>query len=389
MNTNDNLDELAAEHLRVSAPTRAPDRLLDATMARIAATPQHGSGWRLGRTGRLLAVAAVVLLAVVAGSQLSGLIGREVGADPSSSPSVAPSVPPASGTAEPSATVAPTATPAATVPPVTGDELVVRLLAFGGGPTSPVQLIPWMTLLADGTVVWTPVPSPEENPSLVTRTLTADGLAALRNHIFGGGLLDASAAYELERRPDAPEPPGRGIGSYEFTAPGSGETVVVTAVEWLGDEEEATYYQPSPEREQLDALARQLRDPESLVDASAWTGPATPYEGTEYLLSLTVYADVPPYVTTDIAEIPLPLDGGSVAEFGDRAGFQPPMIRCGVITAAEAALIIDAIPPAVSRETGLARVTVGSFDWAEGNGTVDLAMIPRVPSGYPACEPPA
>ena len=84
MNTEDRFDDLLTKGLRADAPREAPSRLLDATMNRIADTPQRGSR-RLGAPGRLLAAAAVVLIAVLAGTQLAGLIGRPTGTSPSPS----------------------------------------------------------------------------------------------------------------------------------------------------------------------------------------------------------------------------------------------------------------------------------------------------------------
>jgi hypothetical protein len=91
MNTNDRFDDLLTESLRVEAPHEAPSRLLDATMNRIADTPQRGRRRLAGSAGRLLAAAAVVVLAVLLGTQLPSLIGRSPGTGPSSSATAEPS----------------------------------------------------------------------------------------------------------------------------------------------------------------------------------------------------------------------------------------------------------------------------------------------------------
>lgn len=62
--SRDQFDDLVTGHLRATAPHEAPARVLDGALDRIASTPQDGAGWRLGRLGGLLAVAAVVVLAV-------------------------------------------------------------------------------------------------------------------------------------------------------------------------------------------------------------------------------------------------------------------------------------------------------------------------------------
>ncbi len=382
MNSPERFDDLLSEHLRADAPREAPHRTLEATMNRIATTPQRGGTWLANPFATLLAVAAVVLLAVVAGTQFPGLIDRPVGTDASPSASFAPS-----DSAAPSATPAASASPSpqpTETPVAASDGLLLRLVTLGGGPTYPSQLLPWATLMADGTLIWQPVPAATETGSLVTRTLTPDGLAELRAHIFGSGLLDSSASHELESLPGV-EPPGRGVSVYTFTAGDGDDQVVVTSVQWLGDDDEATYYQPSPERKQLDVLAQELRDPEALVGADGWTGPVEPYEGTDYQLLLTPYRDFPPYETSDIEELPLPFDG-PIDGFGVESGApQPPSTRCGAISRDEAAQVIDTLAGLGFEQTGLDRATTGSLDWADGNGTVDLFLLPRMPDAYPEC----
>jgi len=398
MNTQDQFDELVTEHLRARAPREAPDRLLEMTMNQISSTPQRTRTWLGGRFGTLLAAAAVLLLAIVAGTQLAGLIDRPVGDDPSPSPAVAPSAtaaPPA--TAAPSATPTtsptsapsnPPATPQPTESPVAGDALLLRVVSMGGGPIDPASLLSRTTLMADGTLIWQPISSQTDLSSFVTRTLTEEGLADLRQYIFGSGLLDANAAHELEPQPGL-EPPGRGVSVHQFTAGDGDDSVVVTSVQWLGDDEEAAYFQPAPEREQLDALALALRDPESLVGDDAWAGPAAPYEADEYQLVLTPYRDVPPYGNPDVSNVPIPLDG-PLDEFGAESGDpRPPVTRCGVLDRAEASGIVDALVAmgsAVTNMVGLDGPSVASLDWAEGNGAVDLYLLPRMPDGYPECD---
>ena len=380
MNTEDRFDDLIRERLRVSAPNEAPARVLEGTMTRISDTPQGGRGW-FGTAGRLLAAAAVLLVAVVAGTQLAGLIDQPNGTGESPSPSVAPTNGP-SATVAPSATVEPEPSPS---PVGAGDALLLRVQYGGGGPTYPTDLLPWLTLMADGTLVWQPVPPEAGYPSLVTRQLSPAGLDELRERIFSSGRFLRRANHELEQRPGAPEPPGRGIGVFLFTAAGGDGAVVVQSVEWLGDEEESTYYQPSPAREELDALARALRDPEAMLGADAWAGPAEAYEGADYQLVLQPQRDVPPYGNPDVADLPLAYDG-PIEEFGEAAGSPgEPLARCGVITRVEAAGIVQVLTDAGFGAVGMDSQTSGGIDWAEGNGTVDLFMLPRMPDGFPEC----
>lgn len=381
----DQFDDFVTGHLRATAPREAPARLLDGALDRITSTPQSGSGRRLGRMGGLLAAAAVIILAVVAGTQLADLIDGPVGVDPSASPSVAPteSVAPSPATS-PIATPPP---PVATEPAVAGDTLLLRVVTLGG-PIDPFSMLPGVTVTEDGTVIWRPV-STTELAGYLTRRLTEDGLAELRQLAFGDGLLDADATHELEPLPDA-EPPGRGGLAHTFTVGEGDDQVVVTSVGWMGDEEEATYYEPDPERQALDQLANQLRDPESLLGEDAWQGPATAYEADEYLLVLTAYRDVPPYGNPEISQVPLPTDDAP-DEFGDAygGGIQPPNARCGVLNRDEAAAIVDALTTlgvSDDNSVGMDRATGASLDWAEGSGTVDLYLLPRMPGDYPGCD---
>ena len=379
---SDHFDDLVAGHLRASAPHSAPARVLDATLDRIAGTPQGRSGWGLGRAGGLLAAAAVVALAVLAGTQLGGLIDGPVGTDPSMSQSVAPSESMApSPSAAPSATPPP---PVATEPATSGDTLLLRVVTLGG-PTDPASMLPGFVVTEDGTAIWRPV-STTFFAGYLTRQLTADGLGELREIAFGDGLLDADATYQLEPLPDA-EPPGRGGFEHTFTVGEGSDQVVVTSVGWMGDEEEAAYYEPSPERQALDQLANALRDPESLLGEDAWVGPAAAYEAEEYLLVLSAYRDVPPYGNPDVSQVPLPIDG-ALEEFGEAYGDVQPTARCGVIDRDDAAAIVEALTTlglSEGNSVGLDRATAASLDWADGNGTVDLWLLPRMPGEYPDC----
>jgi hypothetical protein len=386
MTTHDDLDVLIRDQLRTEAPPRAPHGLLDASMARIADTPQRRwRGFPGGSPGRLLAAAAVLLLAVVAGTQLAGLIDRPAGTGESPSPSISPPGTPPSTPTPSSATPEPTTAPEPTTTPGDADELVLRIVAGGGGPTSPHQLLPWASVMADGTVIWQPAPTGPETPSLVARRLTPAGLDELRERIFGGGLLDADASYELERRAGTPEPLGRGVLVFFFTAGAGEDAIVVSSVEWLGDEEESTYYEPSPEREALDALARGLRDPEELLGEDAWDGPAEAYDAAEYLIVLMPTRDTPPYGTMDVSDVPLGFDG-PLDEYGeDAADPREPITRCGVVDRGEAEGIVAALLTPGIGAGGMSTSTSASLDWANGNGVVDVFVLPRMPDAYPEC----
>jgi len=47
---------------------------------------------------------------------------------------------------------------------------------------------------------------------------------------------------------------------------------------------------------------------------------------------------------------------------------------------------VTAMGSAITNSVGLDRPTLASLNWAAGNGTVDMYLLPRMPDGFPACE---
>lgn len=365
---------------------------MDVVVDRVGATPQRrhaGLSWFGSPVLRIAATAAVAVAAVMAGAQLGGLFDRDssTGVSPSGDPTPTPTASPA--TSSP-ASIAASAAPS--LEPGTGDpgDLLLRLYAVcDTGPG--LQPAPAFTLMGDGTVVWLAInhtAAPDGPPlEYFTRRLTPSGLEEMREHIFGSGLFEASAEYRHQRRPGTAEPPGHGACNYRFTA--ADGAVIVEATNWFGDEEEGMYYEPAPERKALDTLANQLREPEGIVRADAWASDAAPYEGVDYQLVLLPARNMPDlYDDLDASEIPWPFDG-PLDEAGERIDWQRPEIgaRCLGITRDDAAAIADAILSGGASDVfGLSQPSMATLSWDDGNGTVELSLLPRMPDGYPQCD---
>jgi hypothetical protein len=250
----------------------------------------------------------------------------------------------------------------------------------------PPVNVPATTVLEDGRVLWR-----DDDGRLQVRQLTAESLADFGEQVRSTGLFDASAVYELERRPGTPEPPGHGVCIWNFTWNGGGEPVDVSSVMWLGDQEEAMYYQPSPERETLHALAEQLMDPTAWYDEDGWVQPqAAPFEPREYLVIASVTA---PQAATqgapDVDEVSWPFDEPP-DEFGVEHGTAVPAARCDIATAeAIEALAAELAGFGLEQFDGPAFHGVGvTLPWAARNAAVDFTLWPVLPDGRPACEPP-
>ena len=202
---------------------------------------------------------------------------------------------------------------------------------------------------------------------------------------FGHGYLAASGTYELERRAGTAEPLGHGVCVHSFAAGAGSERVEVQSVGWLGDEEEAAYYEPSPERQTLDELALDLRDPASQIPADEWASTAQPYRAETYRALLSLSADLPPYGTTDISAVAFPANGPLEA-YGEEVGATaPPLIRCGTLRVDEAAALVQTLSERGFEGVGLDMASFASLDWAESGGRVDLGIVPVMPDGFPTC----
>jgi hypothetical protein len=238
-----------------------------------------------------------------------------------------------------------------------------------------------VTLSADGRFVLV---------SGVVRQLSASGFAQVQRDVLQLPALQASATYRLTPRPDAPDPPGHGTCSNRFTLGEGTGKIVVTATNWQGDEEEATYFLPSPERKVLDALALDLMDVEAWLGPSGWSEPARRYVSSSYRFSLTANGSTPPdYLDAPpLAGVPWPFDG-PIEQFGEPVGGE----RCGYLDLGQAFETLRLMRqwgvPALANEVDPAPLLTldrfGSGNFTTDAGWFSFWLTPRSPDGHPSC----
>lgn len=380
MNRNDDFDQTLEAWLRREAPPQAPDRVLDSALQRVAAQSQK-RGWLqrlIGETQmttltRAAAVTAVVAVAAFIGLQLGDMPGS-FGGSPSPTASV-PVDPTASATQNPS-----TSSPAPSGDPSVAT-LVLRLdssIDFSG-------LSHIVTVEADGRIITTQ-DKDAPNP-FVERRLTAAGIELLRAELEETGLTDASGEYEPIARPGV-EPPGRGAVVHTLRVGlAAGGTAVIRWVAMYDDED--LYYEPSPEREMLDALALRLQTLDEWLPANAWADPtAAPYlpARLHLLIQMIEWGGAPSELPVEFSEVAWPLET-SIDESGEV--MESPHLgldsaRCGLITADEATALVDALAEAGATRSEL---LWSPFELGEreSNLLVRITISPAMPD-QTSCE---
>lgn len=244
-------------------------------------------------------------------------------------------------------------------------------LDYGCDVLGPVRM-PTTTIFDDGTVIAT-VPG---GGTLELARLTTGGLATIRADLIDLPALQRSAEYVPVPLPGA-EPPGHGACHYRFTVGPDPDPIVVRSISWFGDEEEREFYEPSPERRILDAVAANLIAVRSVLDDALWVdNRGLPYVGTEYTLWLTTAGGARPQATVEYEDLGL---ASPWRELGDARGEG----RCAVVSIATAFRVVAALR-AGGYEAGLDGLSSGDArDAEEGIG---LLMAPRTPLGRPACD---
>lgn len=328
MNPTDDLDRRIERWLGEATPSSAPMGLVDTVLHETSSLPQQSRrGLRFSPLLKIGAAVVVVALAIAVGFGAGRLIPSGVGQ------TTASGSPAASRTAEPSATASPTGAPSATpsaapsmTPEPGGADL---LLAFTQAcDVTPPVLLPTTTILEDGRVIWQ-----ESGPTTYqwrVRQMSEGGLSTVRARIAATSLLDQDGDYRPELREGVTEGPPHGLCQFTFDHDDGQSDVSVTSVMWFGDEEEAAYYQPAPERRELNAFADQLRSPEAWLAPGDWADEeSAPYVADSFLLLASPAFGEASGPSLD--EIDWPFEAPP-STFGEEVGFSEPRPRCAVAT---------------------------------------------------------
>ena len=260
----------------------------------------------------------------------------------------------------------------ADIPDLTATPMLI--LTYACDVSAPINPAATM-VLEDGRVIST---DQVEQFGWIVRQLSASGLEQVREGVLESPYLQASAEYRPQPRADAGEPPGHGACSYTFTIPTEAEPIVVTTIGWFGDEEEKTFYEPSPERKSLDGVARNLIAIDAVLDEEAWEGSGLPFVAAEYSVHISAPLGPGPEDagTIDPAELGL----GDLGSFGSPAGSG----RCATVSRAQAfevARVLEGSNAALGAR--LDAVTTPYF--ATDDGWFMVALAPVFPDGQPDC----
>ena len=239
------------------------------------------------------------------------------------------------------------------------------------GPINP----PATTVLSDGTVI---AMNPAAGFRWTIRQLSAAGLEELREGVIEAPYLQVSGEYRPRSRADAGDPPGHGACSYTFTIPTDAEPIVVTTIGWFGDEEEGTFYEPSPERKALDGIARNLIAIDDVLGDEEWVGRSIPFVAAEYALHLAPGIGPAPQ---DVGVIdPGALGVGDIGSFGSSAGTG----RCDTVSRAQAFEIARVIHESGGNQD--VRLDAVSFPYlTTDDGWYSGALSAIFPDGQPDC----
>jgi hypothetical protein len=239
---------------------------------------------------------------------------------------------------------------------------------------------PSLRLMADGRIIVSKHPLGEDGWR--TWQLNGAGLDQVQRRVLDAPTLQHSGEYYHERRPDTPDPPGHGGCGYHFVRGAGADQIVVRSANWDGDEEEAAYYLPSPERRELDGLANDLRDLEGWLGADAWLEPSPRrYIASTFLLASAAQEGEPGQSLPSSAGVDWPFDG-AIEQFGDPLD-DLGQLRCGYLDRGETFETLRLL-----RELDVAVPIDGltGFRLTSDDGQTSFLLTPRSPDGSPGCD---
>lgn len=207
-----------------------------------------------------------------------------------------------------------------------------------------------VTVEADGRIITTG--DKEATNPFLERRLTAAGIQLLRDELDSTGLTDTSANYVPISKPGV-EPPGRGsvVHTLKVGLPAGGPAVISWVAMFADDD---LYYEPSPERETLDAMAVRLQTLDDWLPANAWAdATAAPYLPARYhmLIQKLEWGGTPDELPVESSAVAWPLET-SINDFGEPTespALGSDIARCGMISADEAAAVINELEAAGAR----------------------------------------
>jgi len=211
------------------------------------------------------------------------------------------------------------------------------------------------------------------------RQLSPAGLEQVRQEVIDAPLLQAGASYPLQLLPDAGVLVGA-CSAYTFSIGSDSDAVIVTSSPWMGDDAEAQSAVPSPERKELDRLARLLGSLQDWLGSDAWADEAWPYAADSYLMRVVKNAfpapDGTPYGVGVAWPFTVPIEA-----FGEPIDETN---RCGDLGLEEAFEMVRLL-----RGLGIdarLEVTNDHIDLVSGTGWITAALWPQAPDGIPNCE---
>lgn len=180
---------------------------------------------------------------------------------------------------------------------------------------------------------------------MLARRFTPGGIGQLRDAVMATSLFGESGSYNPVPLPNV-EPPGRGGSGYAITVGSGAAAVAVTWTSMFADD--ALYYEPSPERQELDVLGAHMIVFDTWLADDAW---AERDPCTVQALRFRVYIDAQPWgglladLPPDMKDVPWPL-GGEILAWAADVGYQPPdepyhVERCGIISRSDAGRLVD------------------------------------------------